>query len=233
MDIHQTHYQTLESTQSYLLDQLESLQNLTRPMLVTTARQTHGIGRRGTEWQQGEKAVAMSCTLAPHSTPTLTSLEIGVLLCEFFQKLHHKNLLLKWPNDLIFKGAKIGGIIVQGNSRSKLLVCGIGLNIGREEDDFPYSTLELSEDSLWISKELPREIYQFLLRNRISSHKEVLLRFKQHCAHLMSPTHLLDHPDHEYTFTDVGELGQAILQDENGLIKEIFSGSLVFKSFRN
>ncbi len=39
-------------------------------------------------------------------------------------------LTLKWPNDLLLEGTKVGGILAQRSSSTDSLVVGLGLNIG-------------------------------------------------------------------------------------------------------
>ena len=56
--------------------------------------------------------------------------------CEAIEALHSgiqsKDLLIKWPNDIMLKGAKAGGILIEnswrGNSWSSAAI-GIGLNL--------------------------------------------------------------------------------------------------------
>jgi BirA family biotin operon repressor/biotin-[acetyl-CoA-carboxylase] ligase len=47
---------------------------------------------------------------------------------------------LKWPNDIVHGGRKLGGILsegVSGGAAGDFVVVGIGLNVGHGPDDFP------------------------------------------------------------------------------------------------
>jgi BirA family biotin operon repressor/biotin-[acetyl-CoA-carboxylase] ligase len=47
---------------------------------------------------------------------------------------------LKWPNDVLFDGKKLGGILAEGVSGAAggdFVVVGVGLNVGHGEVDFP------------------------------------------------------------------------------------------------
>lgn len=60
------------------------------------------------------------------------SLAIGVAVASFFQESYGFRLTLKWPNDLLFAGRKMGGILCEGTfsgDRLSHVIVGIGLNI--------------------------------------------------------------------------------------------------------
>jgi BirA family biotin operon repressor/biotin-[acetyl-CoA-carboxylase] ligase len=53
---------------------------------------------------------------------------------------------LKWPNDLLIDGAKVAGILVEGESAGSTLaaVVGIGVNCASHPDDTPYPATNLA-----------------------------------------------------------------------------------------
>jgi len=44
---------------------------------------------------------------------------------------------LKWPNDVLLDGRKVGGILVEGRPQEGWAVVGIGLNVALRPDEFP------------------------------------------------------------------------------------------------
>lgn len=134
------------STNADLLTKTRTSQlRLDRPWLLGAHLQEQGRGRAGRTWQNRLGANLMfSCAfdvfLPPRLLPALSPLA-GVAACEALRGLlpehlrHH--LTLKWPNDLQWQFAKLGGILVEitraGTSRLSadhhVTIMGIGLNL--------------------------------------------------------------------------------------------------------
>lgn len=89
--------------------------------VVVADHQTAGRGRLDREWQAPPStALLASFVLARHP---LMSLAAGVAAAEACGP----DVRLKWPNDLILEGRKLGGILVEA-SRDRAIV-GIGINL--------------------------------------------------------------------------------------------------------
>ena len=109
--------------------------------IVITDQQLNGKGQRGRKWVfQGGKSVAFSF----FSNHDIDSNKIGYL--PILSGLAVSNVLtklnvssqLKWPNDIIVNGKKIGGILCESTIRKKSsrnIVIGIGMNINQDEND--------------------------------------------------------------------------------------------------
>ena len=115
---------------------------------VYTLDQKKGRGRLGRSWLSApQKTLALSWRVSIQQIPLekipLLSLASGVALYEwleerFFTKLtqekkdqlNHK-LCLKWPNDLLFQGKKLAGILCEGRlgSANPEVLIGIGINL--------------------------------------------------------------------------------------------------------
>ncbi|TMB95512.1 MAG: biotin--[acetyl-CoA-carboxylase] ligase [Chloroflexi bacterium] len=88
---------------------------------VVADHQTAGRGRLSHRWEVPPgTALLVSFVLAPDP---LLSLAAGVAAAEACGK----GVRLKWPNDLLLDGRKVGGILVE-SSASKA-ICGIGINL--------------------------------------------------------------------------------------------------------
>jgi BirA family biotin operon repressor/biotin-[acetyl-CoA-carboxylase] ligase len=104
--------------------------------VVLAEYQTDGRGRRGRRWVSPYGSglclsVSWSFDTAPAGLPGL-SLVAGIAVIRAAQQLQIPDIGLKWPNDVVAKDAKAGGILVdvQGESGGPLMVTiGIGLNI--------------------------------------------------------------------------------------------------------
>jgi len=113
-----------------------------RPWLLGAHAQQQGRGRAGRTWHNREGAALMfSCAfdgqvgehLPARLLPALSPLA-GVAACEALrhwirpQMQHH--LRLKWPNDVLWRGAKLAGILVETTGAGGgLVVMGLGLNL--------------------------------------------------------------------------------------------------------
>ena len=99
-------------------------------------RQTAGRGRRGRDWSTPLAAqVALSLSRrfdAGVAALQGLSLAVGVAAAEALHGLGYADVGLKWPNDLLARGRKLGGILVElrGDAAGPLqVVVGLGLNV--------------------------------------------------------------------------------------------------------
>lgn len=115
----------MERSQFVHLESVASTQDVARGMpigsVVLADYQTHGRGRLAHRWTSPPcAALLVSFVLKPNP---LLSLAAGVAAAEACGR----GVRLKWPNDLLFDGRKVGGILVEA-SPSKA-ICGIGINL--------------------------------------------------------------------------------------------------------
>jgi BirA family biotin operon repressor/biotin-[acetyl-CoA-carboxylase] ligase len=83
--------------------------------------QSAGRGRLAHRWEApAGTALLVSFVLAPNP---LLSLAVGVAAAEACGP----PVRLKWPNDLLFDGRKVGGILVEATPAKA--ICGIGVNL--------------------------------------------------------------------------------------------------------
>ena len=149
------YYQRLGSTND---EAWELIQNgeASHGMIVITDYQTQGKGRGGNSWfMSPSKGLALSLILLePMSLEIagLIPLVAGVAMAKTL-KNQGGSPTLKWPNDILFRGKKTGGILceskISGQSVQSMVV-GIGLNVNETEIDFPD---ELKETATSLSME--------------------------------------------------------------------------------
>jgi len=107
---------------------------LERPALVAADVQTAGRGRRGRRWHSPPGCGALFSIGVPLARPVreLSGLSIvaGVAAVRALRALGAADIALKWPNDLLLGGAKLGGILAETRTRGagSAAVIGIGLN---------------------------------------------------------------------------------------------------------
>lgn len=110
-------------------------------VLLAAEEQTAGRGRRGRRWHSAPGA-GLTFSLGrrirrPARELAALSLVAGVAAARALRALGVRRAALKWPNDLVIEGAKLGGILVEartpGGSRSEgsYAVIGLGINCRR------------------------------------------------------------------------------------------------------
>ncbi|MFI5303908.1 MAG: biotin--[acetyl-CoA-carboxylase] ligase [Nitrospiria bacterium] len=128
--------------------------------LVVSETQTNGKGRLGREWFSPQHSnLYFSILLRPSiSTQILgwISLASGVALSKGINSYTGLESRVKWPNDILVKGKKIGGILIETHiegSRLSHLVLGVGINVNMTHFPKAIATLATS-----IKKELGHPI---------------------------------------------------------------------------
>src|SRR5688500_9752782 len=95
-------------------------------VVVGADHQTAGRGRRGRTWDSRPGAsLLVSVVLRP--APALVTLAAGVAAAEACEAVAGVAVELKWPNDLLVDGAKLGGILSELVGHAA--VVGLGLNL--------------------------------------------------------------------------------------------------------
>jgi len=113
------------------------------PGLVLLAEeQTAGRGRLDRRWEAPPRSSLLLSVLLrpapPPSTWTLLPFVAGVAVAEAVRSVALLPAELKWPNDVLVDGAKLGGILVERVDSAA--VVGIGLNVSLRESELPVPT---------------------------------------------------------------------------------------------
>jgi len=112
--------------------------------VVIAERQTKGRGRMGREWiSQPGLDITMSVILKPSimvSDVTLLTVLVSVACCIALRETTGLRVTLKWPNDLMVNGKKMGGILTEiraAADKVTAVVIGIGINLNSLGNDLP------------------------------------------------------------------------------------------------
>jgi BirA family transcriptional regulator, biotin operon repressor / biotin---[acetyl-CoA-carboxylase] ligase len=137
--------------------------------LVLAEEQTAGRGRAGRNWHS-ERGTGLYFTLllrprlAPAQAPLLTMLA-GLSAHAAIQGLTGLAPELKWPNDLLLNGKKVGGILTEMHAEPsvvRFVIVGIGINVNQEK--FPP---ELASIATSLRKESGKMNYRLELLVRL------------------------------------------------------------------
>jgi BirA family transcriptional regulator, biotin operon repressor / biotin---[acetyl-CoA-carboxylase] ligase len=101
---------------------------------VLATRQWAGRGQMRRTWisEPGNLFAAWRLPIPPAAWQNMVSVLVGWIFCQGLRKVGLP-VQLKWPNDLLLHGRKIGGILIE--EQGDVLLAGIGLNMGSCPDD--------------------------------------------------------------------------------------------------
>ena len=98
--------------------------------VLVAERQTAGRGRMGRTWMSDAGAsltFSLLWRLPAGASPSGLSLAVGVAVAEALRGQGVDGVALKWPNDILRHGKKLGGILIE--LAGSAAVVGIGLNL--------------------------------------------------------------------------------------------------------
>lgn len=219
-------------------------------LVVIADKQTSGKGRRGNEWFSPEGNLYMSVVIkpnftedlihSPHNLFQLITLMTAISVVEAIKNLLQINLSLKWPNDIMIEGKKVGGILIESRYKGALLnfvVIGIGLNLvhsnvppsleGKLAYLRQFTDQHIARDDilLYILKSLDRWYKKF--RNHCFD--EIIEQWKSNNCTLGRLVKIsADERIITGLATDISNMGSLIIKDSNGKLFSIISGSLEF-----
>lgn len=147
-------FEALESTNTWALAHMAECHH---GDVVWAIRQTQGRGRLGRVWQSPEdRGLTFTVVLHDHDRPRITASLCGqaaaIGIARALQTLGIP-ARLKWPNDLLVHGRKIGGILAERDPSSHGVALGIGLNLNLTHDDLAALELRYPATSLRIETE--------------------------------------------------------------------------------
>jgi BirA family biotin operon repressor/biotin-[acetyl-CoA-carboxylase] ligase len=113
--------------------------------VVIADRQTAGRGRHGRHWYSAPGlGLYLSVVFRLDDDPrTVTRWTLGaaVAACEACRDLSAEEVEIKWPNDLVHRGQKLGGILAElrggGQGSAAELIIGSGINVGHTRGELP------------------------------------------------------------------------------------------------
>ena len=114
-----------------------------KTVLVSANFQSGGKGQANRSWESDEcQNVLMSLGLnwrpkEPRiDKVALLSMQVAISLQRFLEDLVGEGLEIKWPNDILFRGKKISGILIENTLTATYLkqsIIGTGINVNQEK----------------------------------------------------------------------------------------------------
>jgi BirA family biotin operon repressor/biotin-[acetyl-CoA-carboxylase] ligase len=114
------------------------------PFVILAVRQERGRGRLGRPWfSEDEGNIHVSFAFRPELRPAamqLFTLWMGVNVCEALANACRVDIGVKWPNDLLHLGRKLGGMLTEARidaDHTRDVIFGLGLNLNSQRHDWP------------------------------------------------------------------------------------------------
>ena len=156
-------YDTLESTNTLAKELAKS--GAPQGTVVIADRQTGGRGRMGRQFHSpAGQGIYLSVILRPgcraEQLMHLTC-AVAVAMCNAVEKAAGLRPQVKWINDLILGGRKVGGILTELSLDGAMVdfaVVGIGINCNQQAEDFPAALQEIAGSlTMAVGKSIDRE----------------------------------------------------------------------------
>jgi BirA family biotin operon repressor/biotin-[acetyl-CoA-carboxylase] ligase len=137
-------FETIDSTNHYLLEKIKQSES---GWVCLAEQQTAARGRRGRAWFS-PLGSNIACSLLWHFQEEIDisglAIAVSVMVVHALKEYGVcSGIQLKWPNDILFAGRKLAGILLERCDNS--VVIGIGLNINLPKPLFNAEWIDLSE----------------------------------------------------------------------------------------
>jgi BirA family biotin operon repressor/biotin-[acetyl-CoA-carboxylase] ligase len=156
---HLTAHDTLASTNAEALTLARRGER--GPLWIVARRQIAGRGRRGNEWVSPPGNLYATLLLTDPAPPECAPELSFVTALALHDAILHRALALrqvlalKWPNDVLCSGAKLAGILIEGERAADALAVaiGIGVNCQNHPAQTAYPTTDLKAAGAHVSAE--------------------------------------------------------------------------------
>jgi BirA family biotin operon repressor/biotin-[acetyl-CoA-carboxylase] ligase len=215
--------------------------------VVMAESQTKGKGRMGRRWESPAGSnIYLSIILRPRIVPSkapLITLMTAVACAEAIDAITGLLPAIKWPNDLLLKGRKLGGILTEADmelDRINFVVVGMGINVNMTPASFPAS---IKETATSLQESLGREISRTDLIQSVLRHleqwykkleqgrgEEITRRWKELSSingQTIEVTSLGEVI--RGTALDIDEDGALLVQADNTTIKRVVAGDITLR----
>lgn len=239
------YYKKVDSTNSLAKQLLKNENNnLPEGTVLIAGEQTAGRGRLGRNWYSPKGGVWFTIILFPDLEPAYISritLMSAVVLVNSLKTLYNLKPKIKWPNDIIFEGQKIAGILTEMSAEAdkiNYILIGIGINANLQTDWFPS---EIRKQSISLAEILQKPVSKVQLLRLILENFEkyysilkkrqfslILEEWKQNTETLGKYVTIMSgEKTTSGKVIDIKLDGSLIIKEDNGNLQNILSGTLL------
>ncbi len=228
-------FETIDSTNDYLLSKSVSA-GIHRRVCIAEMMEA-GRGRRRRKWYGGAfENIMLSIGWnfgAEARKISGLSLAVAVMVGHALEKFTGKSIAVKWPNDLLYQGKKLCGILIE--SQPSGTVIGIGINCRPPQ----FKSDEMKLPAIGLTQITRKRVSRNILISMLLKQLDLgLIRFQQHgfaafreswnLSHAFANQWMVtsDSPQVCGRAVDVDECGALMLERKDGKLVRIHSGEV-------
>ncbi|WP_347275195.1 biotin--[acetyl-CoA-carboxylase] ligase [Candidatus Kuenenia sp.] len=234
----------LSSTNTVLLDWLKDEKDIPAGFVLAALEQTAGHGRSNHHWlsQPGEDLTFSFLLYTRHDLSGLASLSMAISLgIASALDTFGFTTQTKWPNDLLVRGRKIGGILSEESSVKRpdghaTIVVGVGVNVNMQEPQVssmkkPATSLRIETGKKHLIKDVLGTILEMLPQriDRWEAGGFPAIRDEWLARCCFVGEHITVGEGKEQRsgiLTGFGEKGQIILRGDDGSLCDVWAGEV-------
>ncbi|MBN2831593.1 MAG: biotin--[acetyl-CoA-carboxylase] ligase [Candidatus Omnitrophica bacterium] len=209
--------------------------------VILAETQTKGRGRMGRIWHSPKyKGLYFSLILRPKislgKAPVITLLA-GVSICEAIKDFTAQEAQIKWPNDILLRNKKLGGILTEIKAEVdevNFIIIGVGLNINNDKKSLIYGATSLRQEK---DEELNRLtlfqniLYRFEVNYLLFQKKgfsTVIEKWRQLSSTLGKRVKAYSHKEHiEGEAVNIDSDGGLLIRCDSGLTQKVTAGDVM------
>lgn len=210
--------------------------------VIIAEEQTAGRGRQQRPWLSPKgKNLTFSVVLYPQPRPAqwLTP-AAGIAVARAVEGMSGLTPRLKWPNDVLLGGKKVGGILVESETQGERLlfaVIGIGINVNFDPGQYE----EIAATATSLSQELGRAVSRCaLLQRTLEELERAYVSLRQGAGLSPEWRRLLDTLGRWVTVSgpglavagyaeDIDEEGRLLVRQANGAVIPLSAGDVTLR----
>ncbi|MEE8333355.1 MAG: biotin--[acetyl-CoA-carboxylase] ligase [Alphaproteobacteria bacterium] len=229
--------ETIDSTNDEALRRINT--GVVGGEVILARRQTAGRGRHGQTWESPPGNLYLSITVDPPDGRPVGELAFvaGLAAAEAIEAATGGNVrvMLKWPNDLMHAGRKLGGLLIEGATGTgvRTLAVGLGVNLVSFPENASYPATSLAEagcrvEAIAVAQAFHNHLDGWLRNWANNCFEPVRTAWLARAAGLGGElvVHLPDGKEWIGLFQDIDEQGALVLQTENGMTRTVTAGAI-------
>jgi BirA family biotin operon repressor/biotin-[acetyl-CoA-carboxylase] ligase len=220
----------------------EALKGAVAGTVVIAGEQTEGRGRLKRKWLSPEGNIALSIILYPDTAGLPYLIMIASLAAvKSIETVTGKKTQIKWPNDILIDGKKVGGILIENEVRGNKVaysIIGIGINVDLEVADYTdISTTAISLTSKSVKDNMRVKIVRSLLTEfeklylKLPDEKSIYKAWRDKLATLGKKVRAESGSRTiEGMAESVDESGALVIREADGRLTKVVAGDVTLRS---
>ena len=222
---HHLHYQEVTSTNDVCFEKCKESE---MPIVVTADKQTRGRGRNQKDWKSPHGNISYSFGYKSEKIISAASIKAGLITADALKMAFNIDVGLKWPNDLIYRSKKVGGILVETQNLDKdfITVIGKGINLQIDPEEKHWGDLSIDKSDESLKESLIEDLSNRLLEmasDQLSSSWES--NWIKKCVHIGQFVKIKS-SNECFEFLGIDSIGQMVAKNNEGELIKVQESSI-------